>query len=92
MLEDRYAQLFDESVRAKAMKWLKLHAKYDDAHPGSAGDHRCAGRPASDKHTVTALQNAICKSHQFMRLLLDHYMRNARVDEVTTPMPAVCLA
>ena len=34
--EDRYAQLFDESVRAKAMKWLKLHAKYDDAHPWEA--------------------------------------------------------
>jgi hypothetical protein len=31
-----------------------------------------------DKHTVSALQNAICKSHQFMRLLLDHYMRNAK--------------
>jgi pyrroloquinoline quinone (PQQ) biosynthesis protein C len=36
MLQDRYAQLFDESVRAKAMKWLKLHAKYDDAHPWEA--------------------------------------------------------
>ena len=91
--EERYAQLFDESVRAKAMKWLKLHAKYDDAHPWEALEIIVALVGLHpDKRTVTALQNAICKSHQFMRLLLDHYMRNAKVDRSSTPMPSVCLA
>lgn len=76
--EDRYANLFDEEVRAKAMKWLKLHAKYDDAHPWEALEIivTLVGLQPSQE-TIAKLRNAICKSHQFMRLLLDHYMRPA---------------
>ncbi|RMD00686.1 TenA family transcriptional regulator [Aquitalea palustris] len=74
--EDRYANLFDEEGRAKAMKWLKLHAKYDDAHPWEALEIivTLVGLQPSQE-TIIKLRNAICKSHQFMRLLLDHYMR-----------------
>jgi len=74
--ESHYANLFDEDVRGKAMKWLKLHAKYDDAHPWEALEiivNLVGLHP--EKAAIATLRHAICKSHQFMRLLLDHYMK-----------------
>lgn len=76
--EPHYAQLFDETVRAKAMKWLRLHAKYDDAHPWEALEiivTLVGLNPSAE--TISRLRHAICRSHQFMRMLLDHYMRSA---------------
>ncbi len=37
-----YERSFPSDVRAKAMKWLKLHAKYDDTHPWEALEIICA--------------------------------------------------
>jgi hypothetical protein len=37
-----YERSFASDVRAKAMKWLKLHAKYDDTHPWEALEIICA--------------------------------------------------
>jgi pyrroloquinoline quinone (PQQ) biosynthesis protein C len=69
-------KLFDDAVRAKAMKWLKLHAKYDDAHPWEALEIIVTLVGLHRQETISQLRHAICKSHQFMRLLLDHYMRS----------------
>ncbi|WP_293764196.1 iron-containing redox enzyme family protein [uncultured Aquitalea sp.] len=74
--EDHYAELFDESVRAPAMKWLKLHAKYDDAHPWEALEiivTLVGLNPSAE--TVDKLRYAICQSHRYTRLLQDHYMK-----------------
>ena len=40
--KDIYEQSFPTDVRARAMKWLKLHAKYDDTHPWEALEIICA--------------------------------------------------
>ncbi|WP_159877923.1 MULTISPECIES: iron-containing redox enzyme family protein [Aquitalea] len=85
-----YANQFGDAVRTKAMKWLKLHARYDDAHPWEALEIivTLVG-PHPSVETISQLRHAICKSHQFMRMLLDHYMRSA-VPLVNAPllMPA----
>lgn len=60
------------------MKWLKLHAKYDDAHPWEALEiivTLVGLNPSAE--TISRLRHAICRSHQFMRMLLDYYMRSA---------------
>ena len=40
--QDTYENTYEADVRAKAMKWLKLHAKYDDTHPWEALEIICA--------------------------------------------------
>jgi pyrroloquinoline quinone (PQQ) biosynthesis protein C len=34
--QPHYENLFQSGVRKKAMKWLRLHAEYDDTHPWEA--------------------------------------------------------
>lgn len=36
MSHPEYVESFDESIRDKALKWLSLHAEYDDEHPWEA--------------------------------------------------------
>ena len=43
-----YAESLPAHLRAPAMRWLRVHAEYDDTHPvGSARDRRDAARPRS---------------------------------------------
>ncbi|MDF0604779.1 iron-containing redox enzyme family protein [Neisseriaceae bacterium TC5R-5] len=72
---DIYEQQFPKEKRAKAMKWLALHAHYDDEHPWEALDIivTLVGTNPSNKQTAE-LSHAICQSHRYMKLLLDHYM------------------
>ena len=73
--KEDYARQFPKEKRAKAMKWLALHAHYDDEHPWEALDiivTLVGVDPTA--HQVAELRHAICQSHRYMRLLLDHHM------------------
>lgn len=86
---DTYAELFPPEQRKKAMKWLKLHAQYDDAHPWEALEIICtlAGL-APDESLQEALRHAICKSYEYMYLFLERCMTQERVqqDERASPV------
>jgi pyrroloquinoline quinone (PQQ) biosynthesis protein C len=71
-----YAAAFPEEERKRAMKWLKMHAQYDDAHPWEALEIICtlAGMNPS-KELQTELRQAVCKSYDYMYLFLESCMR-----------------
>ncbi|QBF27942.1 TenA family transcriptional regulator [Pseudomonas tructae] len=67
-----YAQGFPEEGRKRAMKWLKMHAQYDDAHPWEALEIVCT--LAGNNPSVALqkeLRRAICKSYDYMFLFLE---------------------
>lgn len=67
-----YEASLPATQRQSAMRWLKVHARYDDDHPWEALDIVCtlAGRDA-DAGTRRALQTAIGNSYHYMQLALD---------------------
>jgi pyrroloquinoline quinone (PQQ) biosynthesis protein C len=70
---DAYERSFPEETRIKAMKWLRVHAQYDDSHPWEALDIICTllgTNPAPS--SVAELDAAIHKSYAYMRMTLDH--------------------
>jgi pyrroloquinoline quinone (PQQ) biosynthesis protein C len=73
--KDDYEMSFDPQVRAKAMKWLKLHAHYDDTHPWEALEIICTimGNDPSAKG-VELLRSSILKSYDYLRLTLEHIL------------------
>jgi pyrroloquinoline quinone (PQQ) biosynthesis protein C len=71
-----YEMSFDPQVRAKAMKWLKLHAHYDDTHPWEALEIICTimGSDPSSKG-IELLRSSILKSYDYLHLTLEHILR-----------------
>lgn len=67
-----YAEGFEESTRKASMRWLHMHAKYDDMHPWEAlqivtsllGAHPSA-------HDVYAVERAVSMSYRYFKLSLD---------------------
>jgi pyrroloquinoline quinone (PQQ) biosynthesis protein C len=61
------------------MKWLKMHAQYDDAHPWEALEIICtlAGMNPS-KQLQADLRQAVCKSYDYMYLFLERCMQLER--------------
>jgi pyrroloquinoline quinone (PQQ) biosynthesis protein C len=59
-------------VRKKGMRWLRMHAHYDDTHPWEALEIVCSliGRDAQPKY-VKILGRFITNSYEFMALSLD---------------------
>ncbi|MBT9596527.1 MAG: TenA family transcriptional regulator [Vitreoscilla sp.] len=83
---DAYEQVFAADVRAKAMKWLKLHAKYDDTHPWEALEIICALMGTNPTaRGVELIRSRVVTSYSYMRLTLDHCL-DAK-DIVSQPMP-----
>jgi len=70
---DAYALGFPKESRAKAMKWLKLHAHYDDTHPWEALEIICSimGTDPSVRG-VNLIRSSVLKSYEYMRTTLDH--------------------
>lgn len=69
---DTYENAFPADVRRKAMKWLKLHAEYDDEHPWQALDIICTimgNHPTA--RGVELLRSCIRRSYDYIRLTLD---------------------
>ena len=73
---DVYAEGFPEEGRKRAMKWLRMHAQYDDAHPWEALEIICtlAGMNPS-KALQAELRQAVCKSYDYMYLFLERCMQ-----------------
>jgi pyrroloquinoline quinone (PQQ) biosynthesis protein C len=78
-----YAEGFPEEERKPAMKWLKMHAQYDDSHPWEALEIICtlAGNNPGE-HLQAELRQAVCKSYDYMYLFLEHCMQ---LDKVKSP-------
>lgn len=71
-----YEQSFPPEVRKKGMRWLRMHAHYDDTHPWEALDIVCSliGNDAEPKY-VTMLGRCIANSYDYMALSLDRCLK-----------------
>lgn len=69
---EQYEKSFAPGLRNKAMRWLKLHALYDDTHPWEALEIICTliGQHAPAKY-VTLLSQCVANSYNYMTLSLD---------------------
>lgn len=72
---DVYERLFPEEGRRAAMRWLKMHAQYDDSHPWEALEIICTLAGNQPAEALQAqLREAICKSYDCMHLFLEECM------------------
>ena len=70
--KDTYENLFDPKDRKKAMKWLKLHAEYDDTHPWEALEIICTIMGSNPSmRGINLLSTCIRKSYEYMALIQD---------------------
>lgn len=67
-----YENGFEPHVRKKAMKWLRVHAQYDDTHPWEALDiiAMTVGNCATSRD-IFGIQSGIRKSYEYIRMMLD---------------------
>lgn len=74
----KYEESFDESTRKKAMRWLKVHAHYDDTHPWEALEIICTliGKEAEPRY-VDLLERRVAQSYDYMHMSLDRCMLTA---------------
>lgn len=70
---DTYENSLPAASRKKGMRWLKMHAHYDDTHPWEALEIVCSliGRQAEPAY-VEMLGRCISNSYRYMALSLDH--------------------
>lgn len=72
---DTYAQSLPEPVRARAMRWLNLHAEYDDTHPWEALEiiATLLGHAPSPQQ-IAEVRQAIQSSYVYMEMGLNDAM------------------
>jgi len=83
--------MFEANERKKAMKWLKIHAQYDDTHPWEALEIICTlmGENPTARG-VALLQSSIRKSYEYLRVSLDHCLLMQMADgRQVFPVPPV---
>jgi hypothetical protein len=70
-----YAESLPSDIRVPAMRWLKVHAEYDDTHPWEALDivATLLGHAPSAQQ-IAEIQRAIRSSYRYMEMALDHAM------------------
>jgi pyrroloquinoline quinone (PQQ) biosynthesis protein C len=73
--KDIYSNSLPDDIRVPAMRWLKVHADYDDTHPWEALDivATLLGHAPSSAD-VTAVRRAIQSSYRYMEMSLDGAM------------------
>lgn len=74
-----YATKFPAKSRVRTLRWLQLHAEYDDTHPWEALEIVCTllgTAPAADE--VKHIAGCIKRSYTSMHLLLDRCVRPNR--------------
>ena len=73
-----YAESLPEDIRVPSMRWLRVHAEYDDTHPWEALDivaTLLGHAPAKSK--IVEVHRAIRSSYVYMAMALDHAMAAA---------------
>ena len=67
-----YAESLPENIRAPSMRWLKVHAEYDDTHPWEALDvvATLLGHAPSPQD-IAEVRRAIQSSYVYMEMALD---------------------
>ena len=78
-----YAESFPSRIRAGTLRWLQLHAAYDDTHPWEALEIVCTimgTEPAADE--VAHIGECIKRSYTSMRMLADRCVEPHRLMEV----------
>jgi pyrroloquinoline quinone (PQQ) biosynthesis protein C len=70
-----YAESLPEEIRIPAMRWLKVHAEYDDTHPWEALDivATLLGHAPSAQQ-IAEVRQAIRTSYRYMEMALDQAM------------------
>lgn len=73
-----YAESLPAEVRGPAMRWLRVHAEYDDTHPWEALDivATLLGHAPSQRE-IDDVRRAIRASYGYMAMALDHAMAGA---------------
>lgn len=73
-----YAESLPAEIRVPAMRWLKVHAEYDDTHPWEALDivATLLGHAPSVQQ-IAEVRQAIRSSYRYMEMALDHAMLEA---------------
>jgi pyrroloquinoline quinone (PQQ) biosynthesis protein C len=69
---EAYKESFPKAARAGSLRWLQLHAAYDDTHPWEALEIVCTlvgNAPRTDE--VAYLQECVKRSYVSMRITLD---------------------
>jgi pyrroloquinoline quinone (PQQ) biosynthesis protein C len=86
--KDDYENVFEASARKKAMRWLKLHAEYDDTHPWEALEIICTIM-GTDPTTrgYNLVRNNVLKSYEYMRLTLDECLKSQVVQRPLLDAP-----
>jgi pyrroloquinoline quinone (PQQ) biosynthesis protein C len=87
---DRYAESLPEAQRKSGMRWLRAHARYDDAHPWEAleivgtilGAHPNA-------REVRAIHSALQRSYDYMLYTLEDCLAPAHADAASAFAPQV---
>lgn len=70
-----YRESFDPSHRTRSLRWLELHAAYDDVHPWEALEIICSVTGnAPDGEEVSYLTECVKRSYVSMRILGDRCM------------------
>jgi pyrroloquinoline quinone (PQQ) biosynthesis protein C len=84
-----YAQSLPAPIRAQSLRWLQLHAAYDDTHPWEALEIVCTLKgtaPAADE--VDHLVECVKRSYIGMRILADRCIGQAHVSGIVNEAAA----
>ena len=84
-----YTESFPQGIRAGTLRWLQLHAAYDDTHPWEALEIVCTllgTNPAVDE--VAHIGECIKRSYTSMRILADRCVEPRRLLEVASAAAA----
>jgi pyrroloquinoline quinone (PQQ) biosynthesis protein C len=84
-----YENGFPLDVRKKAMKWLRVHAQYDDTHPWEALEiiATIIGNRATSRE-VQGIQSGIRKSYEYMRMAFDDCLARDETKDWVEPVLA----
>ncbi len=75
-----YENGFPDEVRKHAMKWLRVHAHYDDTHPWEALEiiATLLGHQPPEARDIANVRSAIVKSYQYMSSAFDDCLRGRK--------------
>jgi len=88
--KDDYANSFPESCRTSAMRWLRVHAEYDDTHPWEALDivATLMGQDPPEVET-DEICRAIRASFNYMELAVDAVLKSKKSRDMNLTLNSI---